>query len=57
MAYGPDYTDTFCTLFDPSTPSLFAQKKSKKDGEDQETIQSSTTPDPVYHRQLPPMVS
>ena len=24
--------------------------KSKKDGKDQETIQSSTTPDPGYHK-------
>ena len=27
----------------------FASQKSKKDGKDRETIQSSTTPDPGYH--------
>ena len=29
--------------------TLFIHNKSKKEGKDQETIQSSTTPDPGYH--------
>ena len=29
--------------------TAYQNKQSKKDGKDQETIQSSTTPDPGYH--------
>ena len=32
-----------------TTTAMFITKKSKKDGKDQETIQSSTTPDPGYN--------
>ena len=39
----------FSQVMQQSQTSLWYSKESKREGKDQELIQSSTTPDPGYH--------